>query len=307
MRRIVFNTLFIVCWLPITATGQTNANEISVMEKNLNTILSKQAEIDKKLLQLSEASDENKSNIQTLEQRNEVLCKSIDSLKTICESLNKAQAADRAMINGKIQDTNNVVASNQSIVENRTLWGVIIICTVLIVSLSVFYYLTKRIKKGSSSIYEIRKAQDALQTAQIKMQEESVTLDNKMIELCAQQIKAAPTDTGNTQTDHSLALKVADEIVRIEMNLSRMDSSIKGYKQLAKAVQRIKDNFNANGYEIVDMLGKSYNAGMKAAVTFVTDESLEQGQQIITKIIKPQINYQQQMIQPAQIEVSQAE
>lgn len=307
MRRIVFNTLFIVCWLPITATGQTNANEISVMEKNLNTILSKQAEIDKKLLQLSEASDENKSNIQTLEQRNEVLCKSIDSLKTICESLNKAQAADRAMINGKIQDTNNVVASNQSIVENRTLWGVIIICTVLIVSLSVFYYLTKRIKKGSSSIYEIRKAQDALQTAQIKMQEESVTLDNKMIELCAQQIKAAPTDTGNTQTDHSLALKVADEIVRIEMNLSRMDSSIKGYKQLAKAVQRIKDNFNANGYEIVDMLGKSYNAGMKAAVTFVTDESLERGQQIITKIIKPQINYQQQMIQPAQIEVSQAE
>ena len=109
-----------------------------------------------------------------------------------------------------------------------------------------------------------------------------------------------------TKIDHSLALKVADEIIRIELNLSRMDSSIKGYKQLAKAVQRIKDNFQANGYEIIDMLGKPYVAGMKAAVTFVTDESLEKGQQIISKIIKPQINYQQQMIQAAEIEVSQS-
>ena len=132
-------------------------------------------------------------------------------------------------------------------------------------------------------------------------------MDNKMIELFEKQMVSGSITAVGTKIDHSLALKVADEIVRIEMNLSRMDASIKGYKQLTKAVQRIKDNFNANGYEIVDMLGKSYVAGMKVAVTFVTDESLEHGQQIITKIIKPQINYQQQMIQAAQIEVSQSE
>ena len=55
------------------------------------------------------------------------------------------------------------------------------------------------------------------------------------------------------------------------------------------------------------MLGKPYQAGMKAAVTFVTDEKLEPGQQIISRIIKPQINYKQVMIQAAEIEVSQAE
>ena len=86
-----------------------------------------------------------------------------------------------------------------------------------------------------------------------------------------------------------------------------MDSSVKGYKQLSKAVERIKNNFLANGYEIVDMLGKQYIPGIKAAVTFVTDENLEEGKQIITKIIKPQINYHQQMIQAAEIEVSQSE
>ena len=55
------------------------------------------------------------------------------------------------------------------------------------------------------------------------------------------------------------------------------------------------------------MLGKQYTPGMKAAVTFVTDATLEAGQQIITRIIKPQVNYKQIMIQAAQIEVSQSE
>ena len=105
--------------------------------------------------------------------------------------------------------------------------------------------------------------------------------------------------------DHTFTLKVADEIIRIELNMSRMDSSIKGYKQLKKAVERIKDNLKANGYEIVDMLGKSYNDGMKVIANFIPDETLPEGSQIITGIIKPQINYNGQMIQAAQITVSQ--
>jgi hypothetical protein len=38
---------------------------------------------------------------------------------------------------------------------------------------------------------------------------------------------------------------------------------------------------------------------------FVVDENLEEGRQIITNITKPQINYNGQMIQAAQITVSQ--
>lgn len=167
------------------------------------------------------------------------------------------------------------------------------------------YLLAKRIKSGNTSIDEVRKAQDALQIAQKKMQEESIKLDDKLLELFDRQIANAPKNEGNGKSDHSLALKVADEIVRIELNMSRMDSSIKGYKQLAKAVERIKDNFKANGYEIVDMLGKPYNEGMKVIANFVVDENLEEGKQIITGITKPQINYNGQMIQAAQITVSQ--
>lgn len=306
MRKIIFS-VFTLCCLSVTATGQTRSDEISVMERSLDSVKSKQTKFDKKLQQLSTTSTKNKYDIQDLRNCDDILGKSIEDLKTICDSLKKAQAVDRTTINGKIQETNNTLVSNQSIMENRTLWGGVIAAVILFISLAISYYLTKRIKQGKSSIDEVRKAQDVLQTAHIKMQEEAVKLDNKMIELFEKQMVSGSITAVGTQIDHSLALKVADEIVRIEMNLSRMDVSIKGYKQLTKAVQRIKDNFNANGYEIVDMLGKSYVAGMKVAVTFVTDESLEHGQQIITKIIKPQINYQQQMIQAAQIEVSQSE
>ena len=302
----------ILLFLPIilfhlAVTGQIVTYEISAIEKSLDTIQLKQAELDKKLQQVLIVLNKSKLDIQALGQRDEVLYRSLDSLKTVFDGLQKTQTVARTTTNGKIRETNNILASTQSVVKNRTIGGGIIIIIILFTLSVISWYLTKRIKQGNSSIDKVRKAQDALQTAHLKMQEVAVKLDHRMMELFERQMVSASITAMGTQIDHSLVLRVADEIVRIEMNLSRMDASIKGYKQLIKAVQRIKDNFNANGYEIVDMLGKPYVAGIKAAVTFIIDENLEHGQQIITKIIKPQINYQQQMIQAAQIEVSQPE
>lgn len=220
------------------------------------------------------------------------------------EGIKKAQSDDRTSFQNDINETNDHITDKFGRMNSHVIWGGVLLVLVIFVFGT---YLYVRHIRDYISIDKIRKTQAVLQDTQIKMQEESVKLDNKMLALCEKQMASASAASKETAIDHSLALKVADEIVRIEMNLSHMDDSIKGYKQLAKAVQRIKDNFNANGYEIVDMLGRSYVSGMKAAVSFVTDENLEKGQQIITKIIKPQINYQQQMIQAAQIEVSQAE
>lgn len=84
-----------------------------------------------------------------------------------------------------------------------------------------------------------------------------------------------------------------------------MDSSVRGYKQLTKSIRQMKDNLLANGYEIVEMLGKPYNEGMRVQANFSEDESLPLGTQTITGIIKPQINYKGKMIQAAQITVTQ--
>lgn len=305
MIKIILFSAFIAYSLSTTAVGQSNGNAISDMEKGLSSVQSKLVELDGKVQRLLRVSDKNAQNIQSLAQRNESLCGCIDSLKIVCDSLGKIQTADKADISGKIKDTNDALDFNKTMLESRTIFGGVVIFSIFAVLVFVYLLLTRKIKNGTSSIDEVRKAQDALLTAQIKMQEESVKLDNKLLELAEKQMQTIPVATESNTADHSLALKVADEIVRIEMNLSRMDASIKGYKQLAKAVQRIKDNFCANGYEIVDMLGKPYNAGMKVVANFVPDDGLQFGSQIITGIIKPQINYNGQMIQAAQITVSQ--
>lgn len=217
------------------------------------------------------------------------------------------QKADKDTFNNELDKTNKSIGNTQDELSSQGSTSIIIATTLVVIIATLAFLLSRKIKKGNNGIDEIKKAQDALRKAHIAMQEESIKLDNKLLEIAEKQLTVIPIKKEENEIDHSLALKVADEIVRIETNLSRMDTTIKGHKQLSKAVERIKNNFYANGYEIVDMLGKKYTQGMKAAVTFVTDETLNEGEQIITKIIKPQINYKNEMIQAAQIEVSQAE
>lgn len=188
-------------------------------------------------------------------------------------------------------------------IKSKTTWGIMIVTIIILVMAAIYLILYKRVEKGKSAIDKIKDTQKSIQ-------EESLKLDGKLVGLLNQQLNVQaniPNNDSNNQIDHSLALKVADEVVRIETNLSRMDSSIKGHKPLSKAVERIRNNFLAKGYEMVDMLNKPYQDGMKASVTYVTDENLKEGEQIITKIIKPQVNYNGVMIQTAQIEVSQNE
>lgn len=282
-----------------------NTDKIKVLEDKFTLLQNKQGNVENHLNRLVDKQIEDEHKIQSLSNENARLTKVIDSLQNACRQLANTQATDRKNISREIDKTNSNMQDGQDMLRNRTLWMGIIAVVLLIIIIGVIYRLARHIKLGDTSIDEVRKAQEALQLAQTKMQEESVKLDDKLLEMFDKQISATPKVIGTDKPDHSLALKVADEIVRIELNMSRMDSSIKGYKQLAKAVERIKDNFKANGYEIIDMLGKPYNEGMKVTANFVADEELEEGKQIITGITKPQINYNGQMIQAAQITVSQ--
>ena len=288
------------------AKSASDVDRITVLEEKCSVLQSKQENSDDKLNTLADEWENGERKIELLKKDNKAQQLAIDSLRNTCSILEKAQTADRKDLNGKIDATDNNVRVNQDMLQSRTLWGIMIVIILLALVTTGSYLLAKRIKSGDTSIDEVRKAQGALEVAQKKMQEESIKLDNQMLAIVQKQLESKPTTSvGTAVPDHSLALKVADEIVRIELNMSRMDSSIKGYKQLSKAVERIKDNFNANGYEIVDMLGKPYNEGMKVIAEFVLNEDLEEGQQIITGITKPQVNYNGIMIQAARITVSQ--
>ena len=284
-----------------------NTDKIKALEEKCYVLQNKQVKADNSLRKLIENQHVAEREIQTLLKKNDAQRLAIDSLQDKCKSLEEAQSTDRENINGKIDATDNNVRTNQDLLQSRTLYGVIVVIVVLAIIVGIAYWLTKRIKSGTSTIGDVRRAQEALQAAQTKMQEESVKLDNQLLAIVQKQLDASVPSANKTtgEPDHSLVVKLADEIARIEANLSKMDKSVRGYKQLVQAKDRMINNVRANGYEIISLLGQEYNDGMQFQTRFVPDESLPEGKRIITGMIKMQVNYNGKMIQPAEIVVSQ--
>jgi len=225
----------------------------------------------------------------------------IDSLSKVVatNSSNIKTTADELGV--KIKSTDAAVLQNADSLKSKTIWGVVAVVFALLVSIIVALLLHKKGQKTSGDkIASLKKQADELNEKIVGQ------FSNEMIEL--QKIGEALKNAGNStsaEPDHSLVKTLADRITFMEMTLYRMDSSVKGHKQLSKSIAQMKDNLLANGYEIVDMLGKEYDEGMKVTANFIEDENIESGKQIITGIVKPQINYKGVMIQSAQITVSQ--
>ena len=247
------------------------------------------------LLRLNQSTEKLGESISALRNEMEAAGKQIQQHDVYMDSLAAKVGADIKAADIKIDQSGQTLSKRIQSRSWLSLAGILFAIALLLV---LFSLLRKRISRGATTMDKIKSAQDELTRAQKALQEESMELLNK-------QVETQPKENNSIQPDHSLVIKVADEIVRIETNLSHMDESVKGYRQLKRAVEHIRNNFLANGYEIVDMLGKPYNEGMKAVANFVTDDSLAEGERMITGVIKPQINYMGKMIQSAQITVSQ--
>jgi hypothetical protein len=76
-------------------------------------------------------------------------------------------------------------------------------------------------------------------------------------------------------------------------------------KKEQQEIQGVKDNLASEGYEMPELLGKQFHQGMKVIVTSsIPDENLAEDEEIITKIVQPQINKDDKMVQTAKIEVT---
>lgn len=273
----------------------------------VKSLKTQQERLYKELNALSLKNAKTEVQMSELQTVNKKLISSIDSLRNEHNIVVANQKADKSELVDRIGKTNAMVEATKNVLSSRTLWGLcglFILLAAIIVTTIAF---VKKLKAGTTSIDDVRKAQDALQAAQSKMQEESIKLDNQLLAIVQKQLDASVSlaNKATGEPDHSLVVKLADEIARIETNLSKMDKSVRGYKQLVQAKDRMINNVRANGYEIISLLGKEYNDGMQFQTRFVPDESLPEGKRIITGMIKMQVNYNGKMIQPAEIVVSQ--
>jgi predicted nucleic acid-binding Zn-ribbon protein len=293
MKKTAFAILFLIATNSFAQTTQV------ALEKEVKSL-------DSKLKNLNNKNEDLQIEVGSLKLKLEATQEQIDNLESKTESNSTEINTTRKDLGLKITSTESttnekITAVDQS-VSKSTLYSIIGVLLAVLISGILYFLLNKRQKVDRTDFIEkLSKTKSSLEEGLIKE-------FGKQTELLESQIKIIENQKTSTQIhlaeiDHTLALRVADEITLIERNISLMDSSVKGLKQLSRSVTKLRDNLLANGYEIPELLGKKYDQGMKViVVSSIPDENIEKDQEIITKIIKPQVNYQNKMIQTAQIE-----
>ncbi len=106
------------------------------------------------------------------------------------------------------------------------------------------------------------------------------------------------------KSDHSVAISLADEIIRMKGKLLEIPEKTPGRDDLLNVVKNVEKEFDDTDYEISDLVGMTYKKDMNLVANFVLSKEQKTGEQIITRIIKPQILYKGKIIQTAEVEVS---
>lgn len=264
-----------------------------------------------------------KTSIQTLQSENSKLKseisnlniklsnsqKSIDSLRALMQKNISVISQTTKELENKISatetDANQKIKEIDKSLSKTSLYGIIGVLSAIIVSILIYWLLNKRQKSDKTDIIDkLSQTKSSIEESLLKQFEKQIELMETQLELLLKQ-KSQSSAIQNDEPDHSLALKVASEINIIERNLSLMDTNVKGYKQLKKSVEKLKDNLNANGYEIIELLGKEYHPGLPVIIiNSYPDENLEKDTEIISKILIPAVRYNDKIIQTAQIEVN---
>ncbi|KAA6302982.1 MAG: hypothetical protein EZS26_000877 [Candidatus Ordinivivax streblomastigis] len=274
---------------------------------NLSAQEASQSKIDSLVREIQKVATVNAQQQTDIKTLNKKLRNVTDTVSELQTKLQQSQTNIKQTLDKKIGDseqkTNKQIAGVNNSVGKKSLFAGIGGIVLLLLSIALFLWLYRTQKSNSADI--IQQLEKTKSSIDEKLVAEFAKQADVMESLLKTLRELPVTASDSGELDHSLALKLSDEITLIERNISLMDAGTKGLKQLNRSIGKLKDNLAANGYEIPELLGKPYNEGMKATITnTIQDENLEKGVEVITKIVKPQVNYQDKMIQAAQIEVS---
>lgn len=287
---------------------------------DLKALNSQQADRIKKL------QEQNTTLTNTLQQYQTQYQTDIAGIQNHIAQIETKQSSANNEINKVNQSVTSLSQNTQSTTQqiseqlsNRTIaigLGLLALLGLLVAS---FWALRKRQTLSSQGL------SNQLQTAlnNVKQSEENIVksdtaLADKLLEVVeklkentqvlnfanSQELAQSPQSTVNNEPDHGLALKLADEIHRMRKRIEALPQDTKGLKSLSKSLERLEEELNEQGYELVDYLGSDYTENMSVKARFVPSDDLEDGQSIITKVVSPQVNYQDKMIRMADVEVS---
>jgi hypothetical protein len=255
------------------------------------------------------------SKIKSLEKINSDLVRTANIQKAQIESISTELKATRSTIQ-QIADSLHIAVTNVSTankqtqhqienlnqtITNRTLYWIIGILAVALLSLITFFILRNKLTSSNRDLdSQIAKTNDA-------MQNEATKLDSKFVEILQTQWNLLKSKgTIQNESDHKLPLKVGEEIHRMRKRIENMPQETKGIAALKNSLQRLEDEFNESGYEIEKLEGMKYVYGMMMEARYVENLNVPKGEEIITEVLRPQIMFKGQVIQVAKVEVGKS-
>jgi hypothetical protein len=309
MKKLLLITLFFGATNLFAQQQQDSllVKEIPIIKNNLSQQQIKIDNLTNELQSQQRIINQQKNKIDAIQVLSITQKQLIDSLSQLIQTNSQNIVTNSKELGTKIQETGQMAETKISelggdVEKNRLYWIIATLITLLLGAL-MYLFLGKRIKSSKSDVEtQIRNTKKTLEEEGLKLDSELVKIFQKQLEVLENTPKSTTQDE-----DHSLVLKIADRLTAMETNHYRMDPNTKGLKQLKNAVKSIKENYLAKGYEIVEMLELEYKEGMNVTANFIPSDKIEKGKRIITRVIKPQVNFNGKMIQAAQIEVSVGE
>lgn len=293
------------------------------VDKRDQEIKQSKTNLKKHIAQYQATQKASDQQLDTLAEQQTSLENSISQTNQSLSVLTRDTTATDADIKNQIQalstDTQQKDDELFQQLSNRTL--VILAGLLILLGLlaATFYLLRKRQQESDITL------NDKVQSALINVQQAEENIVQSDMELSTQllavleQIKIERHDlvdsnlanvntekdaSNNEEIDHSLALKLADEIHRMRKRLQALPNDTKGVKSLSKSLERLEGELEDQGYEFIDYMGMSYSESMSIEAKFVPSDDVDENESIVTKVVYPQVNYDGKMIRMADVEVS---
>lgn len=279
---IIFIAIQSICYSQVdTLLIRNSINKIENDNKKLNQRIDDlikstdlQNDTEKKTI------DSLKNKISTIENANKKITEENNNLKKDFENEKKFKDRDLENISSKFNKSNII-----GIVIAAIIIGVIVFLVLIII---------RKFKESNKTVEE--KA--------LKIDKELLELMSKQMNIIKESEKSSSEGKSTNESDHSFAMRVADEINRISMRLTKMDDSSRDVQAVRNALKRMESELNQQGYEIIIRNGLPFtDTSTFIPINFIAVEGLKPGEQIIFRTIKPQILYNSQSIQQGEIEV----
>lgn len=287
---------------------QERLNEIfkslSEQQEKLNELETKISANTQKISNLTNTQN-NKitENDKKIKEQSANFTKLKSDLETNLAALNDSLGITSNKLSISSVETTKKFSNIDESIDTKTLY-IIIGSLILFLFIVIVFFVLKTLFKNKT-----KNLDDNIIETRNKMEEETIKLDAKLVEILEKQIQLSEQKPSvkDDEIDHSIFIKVANEIQRMRTRVRNMPEDTKGIGALINALRRLEEGLNDNEYELIDLTGKEFVDGMTTKARFIPSDKIETGKRIITKTIKPQVNYKGVLVQMSNIEITKGE